>query len=148
MPTNAGEQSQVLARSVVRPRYKAELAPVVFSRADDKQLEIYKSDGKTPLDTPADVVEHEGKNPLTPYLESSIEKSPEDRGDNARELDESFEEHLTAVLGPSNRPTKRRKTGDSNDKQSSITTSPLTSHIEDTSNTSQSTHKPHSSHST
>ena len=42
-------KSQVLARSVVRPRYKAERAPLVFTRAGTQELVFYKADGKTPL---------------------------------------------------------------------------------------------------
>ena len=119
----------------MRPRYRAELAPVVFTRDDTGELVFYKNDGKTPLDTPPDIVEHEGKNPLTPYLENSTIDSAGDRGGNAKQLDESFEEHLTAVLGPSDRPKKRQKITNINDTVPPTTTIPLHSQVEDTSKT-------------
>ena len=50
IPEKDNERSQVLTQSVVRPHYRAERAPIVFTRIDSEVLEFYKNDRKTPLD--------------------------------------------------------------------------------------------------
>ena len=122
IPTTVGEQSQVLARSVVRSRYRAELAPIVFTRTGDNKLVFYKNDGKTPLDDPSDLNLDSEENPLLRYLQNSDGKSVEDSEEPMQALDDTFEDHITAVLGPNGKSPKRRKTNSSVVVDSSQTT--------------------------
>ena len=112
IPDNSGEQSQVLARSVVRPRYRAELAPNVFTRAATQELVFYKHDGKTPLDTPSEVDLSTTNNPLQQYLLNAEEVDDTEMEEQDPPLDDSFEDSIVAVLGPT---SKKRKNHSSNE---------------------------------
>ena len=112
-------KSQVLARSVVWPRYKAERAPLVFTRAGTQELVFYKADGKTPLDTPADIDLSENENPLQPYLLEAEEAANETMEESEPPLDDSFEDDIIAVLGPTSKRQKRDHTNE-NDSMDEI----------------------------
>ena len=133
----------VLTRSIVRPRYRAERAPIVYTRTTDNTLVFFNNDGKTPLDTPSDCILPNIENPLLPFLEDPINNSEDSNGNDAPQLDDSFEEHIAAVIGPSNRPSKRQKQCYSNDMNSTPITAPLNSpDVELTTNTVPNTTPP------
>ena len=104
MPEKPGEISQVIVRSVVHPCYKAEKAPLVYTRAESDRLEIFKSDGKTLLDGNSSKLDFINENPFEKFTQDV--NNSDTRVQDEELLDDAFEDNIFEVLGP---PTKKTK---------------------------------------
>ena len=93
-PDGTDERPQVLARSVVRPRYPREDVPVVDTT--NPTLQFFARDGKTPLPPVTDEVQHELFDTLAP--------SPSSPATLSDRVIEPIDVADDAVHGPSKRP--------------------------------------------
>ena len=93
----------MIVRSVVRPCYRAEKAPDVFTRYENAVLKFLKRDRKTELLTPDDTVLPSNPSPLSPYTlddkeQDAQECSQSDRiSTGKRVLDDYFEDSIEAT---------------------------------------------------
>ena len=85
LPEKIGEQSQVLAISVVRSRYKLELAPFKFTIANGESI-FYKNDSKTALESSSNAIKFNGSNPIEHYPRDSNNAFSEKLGNQLRNL--------------------------------------------------------------
>ena len=130
MPEKPGEISQVIVRSVVHPCYKAEKAPLVYTRAESDRLEIFKSDGKTLLDGNDSELDFVNENPFEKFTQDVNNSDTSVQDDEL--LDDAFEDNIFEVLGP---PTKKTKILLPNDLKESGAENPLTSSTPDNNDT-------------
>ena len=94
-----GDKPSILARSVVRPRYRDE-DPPVYTNTDEKKLIIFKNDKVTPLEDPEPEI-------IKMIIDFSAKYTAiEEEGPVKRKRDDGFDDNIDEVLGP---PTKRSK---------------------------------------
>ena len=103
IPEDTKESSKVLVRSVIRPRYRAERAPNVFTRVHKEKLQFMLRDRKTLLLDPEDLELPSTIAPLDKYLAADSSSGSEDTdGANPMPSEESFHDDVQSVMRPGN----------------------------------------------
>lgn len=124
---------------MVKPRFRAEKAPDVFTRYEKDIIEFLKRDRKTVHETPDDVEIPTVTNPLEEFVGVEDVTDGSSAEENKRMLDDCYEDNITAVMPV----RKRQKMSNDNHPSTNIVNDNISVEVRETQSVPLTTPIPH-----